>query len=250
MVTARDVVDWVAARAGSFYYSQGPERLDWPTRGTDCSALCVLAYRHVAGIEIGSYTDNMVGRGKTVFGTEELSAETAIAKLLPGDLIFFQWKGHSGGPYWDHVEMYAGQGRNWSHGGPGMGPQLLDFRSEWNQANYIVARRYLEGEIDDMPSLNEIRQVVREEAGFQGAGAPMINNLYSGGAEWPATALGAMERRLVKESLGPMLVGRLAAIEARLAAMESGVEITEEMVSKAVQKAIESITVTVNRAGE
>ena len=65
---------------------------------------------------------------------------------------------------------------------------------------------------EDMPSLDEIRQIVREEAGWQGPGAPMITNLYSGGSEWPATALGALQRRLVVESLGPILAAAISAV--------------------------------------
>lgn len=149
MATGQEVVDWVASNKGKFEYSQTGDRLHPETSGlTDCSGLVAAAYRIVAGLDIGTYTDNMVDKGRSVFDTSENSVEKVQSLLQPGDLVFFQWNGHSGGPYWDHVEIYAGNGTLWSHGGdPLYGPVQTLLRNEWNNSNLVVARRFLGDDI-------------------------------------------------------------------------------------------------------
>lgn len=141
MATKQDVVNWIADRSGRFAYSQQKGRLQPDSTGfTDCSGLIIAAYRAIFGIDIGTYTGTMLDKcPEQVFGTEENSADSAINKLQVGDLIFYNWTYHN--PTFDHVEIYAGSGKNWSHGGPGNGPNLVDFHYEWNLAYEVVARR-------------------------------------------------------------------------------------------------------------
>lgn len=159
MATGQDIVNWCAANAGKFPYSQTGDRLHPETSGiTDCSGLAAAAYRIVAGLDIGTYTDNEINTGSAVFGTDENSVNRAQSLLQPGDLVFYQWRGHDGGPYWDHVEVYAGSGQLWSQSGdPLYGPKLVNFADEWGQANLIAARRYIGA---DVPAATAAPQTV------------------------------------------------------------------------------------------
>ena len=109
---------------------------------------------------------------------------------------------------------------------------------------------------DDMPSLDEIRQVVREEAGWQGPGAPMIANLYSGGSEWPATALGALQRRLVAESLGPILAAAISAVGEGLdgdqiaAKVQASVTVALDESTASLQAIAQQMRDTIDTAGD
>lgn len=140
MAGVQDVVNWVASRSGRFAYSQQPGRLNPDSSGfTDCSALIVAAYREVMGVNIGTYTGNMLNHGSVVFDESMESVGQAQSLLVPGDCVFFNWYGHN--PTYDHVELYAGNGMLWSHGGPGYGPNFVSFAREWDMAYEIRAVR-------------------------------------------------------------------------------------------------------------
>lgn len=144
MANVQDVVNWVANRRGRFAYSQLGDRLHPDQSGsTDCSALIIAAYREVLGMNIGTYTGNMLTHGTVVFDESMESVGQAQSLLIPGDCVFFNWYGHN--PTYDHVELYAGSGNLWSHGGPGYGPILTNFTREWNSASEIRAVRMVAG---------------------------------------------------------------------------------------------------------
>lgn len=118
---------WMTDRIGQFAYSQ-QDRFDNLTtdgdgRSADCSSLVLTAYREVAKVEVGTFTDAQAGNGRPVFDTDLEDVEQAIALLQPGDLILVKHYIPAGSAYWDHVEMYVGDGKTCGHGGPGAGPQ-------------------------------------------------------------------------------------------------------------------------------
>lgn len=138
---------WITDRIGQFAYSQ-QDRFDNLTtdgdgRSADCSSLVLMAYREVAGLEVGTYTDAQAGNGRPVFDVNLEDVEQAIALLQPGDLVLVKHYIPAGSAYWDHVEMYVGDGKTCGHGGPGAGPQIHDFRAMWKQEMQLIARRYV-----------------------------------------------------------------------------------------------------------
>ena len=138
---------WMTDRIGQYAYSQ-QDRFDNITtdgdgRSADCSSLVQMAYRDVAKVEVGSYTDAQAGNGRPVFDVNLEDVEQAIALLQPGDLVLVKHHVPAGSPYWDHVEMYVGDGKTCGHGGPGAGPQIHDFRAMWKQEMQLIARRYV-----------------------------------------------------------------------------------------------------------
>lgn len=138
---------WMTDRIGQFAYSQ-QDRFDNLTtdgdgRSADCSSLVLMAYREVAKVEVGTYTDAQAGNGRPVFDVNLEDVEQAIALLQPGDLVLVKHYIPAGSAYWDHVEMYVGDGKTCGHGGPGAGPQIHDFRAMWKQEMQLIARRYV-----------------------------------------------------------------------------------------------------------
>ncbi len=138
------MLNWQREHAGQLKYSQTADtRLASDaarmTTATDCSGLIARLYKHFAGIDVGTYTGNEQNYGKLV--TTKKSVAAAGKGMLPGDVILFNWSGHN--PTWDHIAMYAGNGRIWNHGGPGRGPLNWSLRDNVNSATEVMVRRYL-----------------------------------------------------------------------------------------------------------
>ena len=95
---------------------------DTEQRGySDCSSAVRAAIRAACGADIGGNTDAQLrnrARGQIVHETDTGMPDESL--LLPGDCLYFK-----GNPYHlmevGHVEMYAGPGELYGHGG-GLGP--------------------------------------------------------------------------------------------------------------------------------
>ena len=101
-----------------------------------------------------------------------------------------------------------------------------------------------------------IDQIVQSRAGYYGPNAPMIPNLHSGGSEWPGTTLGAMERRLVQESLLPAILQAVAGMkdgqdpEAVGAAVEAAIARGTAAANAAILAMVAEVRRTLDGAGE
>ena len=158
----RRLVEAFVGDVGKRKYSMNM-KLRWPVgEYADCSSLARHWYKEICGIEIGTYTGDQQRYGVEVFGAEEQTVEGAMAKLQLADLIFFDWDG-VGVDGLDHVEMYIGNGKTCGHGGPGMGPTIKDFRSQWNSAHTVKARRYVQM-ANIQEEKEETKQMTEEEA--------------------------------------------------------------------------------------
>lgn len=165
---------WMTDHIGQFAYSQQDRfdnlTTDGDSQSADCSSLVLMAYREVAKVEVGTYTDAQAGNGRPVFDVNLEDVEQAIALLQPGDLVLVKHHIPAGSAYWDHVEMYVGDGKTCGHGGPGAGPQIHDFRAMWKQEKQLIARRYVTSdttttpsEDNSMPSAEDIARAVWEQ---------------------------------------------------------------------------------------
>lgn len=139
------VVDLFKSWEMSFAYGQGPGRLDPVASGYgDCSSTCWRAYQDVSGVNCGTWTGDMVGRG-TLIAEGTGADQLPVDKMQPADLVLICWYGYN--PSFDHVEMYVGDNSLWGHGGPGNGPHLnstdaRNFPAASGMTNWQV-RRYL-----------------------------------------------------------------------------------------------------------
>ena len=155
MSHARDVrtaiVAWMAKHDGDFGYTndyrrKDPERYGWG----DCSSTIAQAYRQCAGIEIGERSFNIAQNGTAVQSCSSWR-ELDEDAMRPADIICMGWHSGAFAGRISHVELYAGQGLTWGHGGPGRGPRLhrLSDRSLTGSANIIMVRRFVP---DDTPT--------------------------------------------------------------------------------------------------
>ena len=126
-----------------FAYSQGAGRLDPISSGYgDCSSTVWFAYQQVAGIDVGTWTGAMAGKG-TKIASGYSGDNLPIEDMEPADLVLIMWNGWNGS--FDHVEMYMGNNELWGHGGPDYGPDqtTTDARNYPRYMYYWEVRRYL-----------------------------------------------------------------------------------------------------------
>ena len=151
MSQARDVrtaiVAWMAKHDGDFGYTndyrrRDPERYGWG----DCSSTIAQAYRQCAGIEIGERSFNIASDpGAYTVASATSWRDLPLSDLKPADIICMGWHSGAFAGRISHVELYAGQGLTWGHGGPGRGPRLhaLSDPRLTGSANIIMVRRFI-----------------------------------------------------------------------------------------------------------
>ena len=126
-----------------FAYSQGAGRLDPLSSGYgDCSSTIWFAYQQIAGIDVGTWTGAMAGKG-TVIGSGYSSDPLPVDDMQPADLVLIMWNGWNAS--FDHVELYMGNNELWGHGGPDNGPNQTtsNARNYTQYTYYWEVRRYL-----------------------------------------------------------------------------------------------------------
>lgn len=126
-----------------FAYSQGAGRLDPISSGYgDCSSTVWFAYQQVAGVDVGTWTGAMAGKG-TKIASGYSGDNLPIEDMEPADLVLIMWNGWNGS--FDHVELYMGNNELWGHGGPDYGPDqtTTDARNYPRYMYYWEVRRYL-----------------------------------------------------------------------------------------------------------
>ena len=139
------IVAWMAKHDGDFGYTndyrrRDPERYGWG----DCSSTIAQAYRQCAGIEIGERSFDIAQNGTAVQSCSswrELDEDI----VRPADVVCMGWHSGAFAGRISHVELYAGQGLTWGHGGPGRGPRLhrLSDPRLTGSANIIMVRRFI-----------------------------------------------------------------------------------------------------------
>lgn len=126
-----------------FAYSQGAGRLDPVNTGYgDCSSTIWAAYQQVAGIDVGTWTGAMAGKGKKI-ASGRTNDDLPIDEMQPADLVLIMWYGYNAS--FDHVELYMGNNTLWGHGGPENGPNETTTNAK-EYPRYMYAwevRRYL-----------------------------------------------------------------------------------------------------------
>lgn len=126
-----------------FAYSQGAGRLDPISSGYgDCSSTVWFAYQQVVGIDVGTWTGAMAGKG-TKIASGYSGDNLPIEDMEPADLVLIMWNGWNSS--FDHVELYMGNNELWGHGGPDYGPDqtTTDARNYPRYMYYWEVRRYL-----------------------------------------------------------------------------------------------------------
>lgn len=140
---------------GKLHYSLGS--VQDPDKGlASCASTVAWAYKKALGIRPGdtvspgayaSSTSQAKDNRFTTIWTNNGSGlpNSMINNLMPGDIIYQNWNQTRNNGMMKHTEMYAGNGKTLSHGGPNyndMGPVYRDLTSSNRRAHTMMIRRY------------------------------------------------------------------------------------------------------------
>lgn len=123
-----------------------PDRYGWG----DCSSTIAQAYLQCAGIRLGERSFNIATQGRSVAYTHTWR-NLDLDALRPADVICMGWSTGAFAGRISHVELYAGNGYTWGHGGPGRGPRFhrLSDPSLTGSASIIAVRRFIEDDSEE-----------------------------------------------------------------------------------------------------
>lgn len=135
---------------GKIKYSlSGPQN---PDRGSaSCASTVGWAYRKVLGDKDSSLKN--MSASSTAQATHPsfttiwanngsgLSNDFINKYLRPGDILYQNWSRTSNNGKMNHTEMYAGNGADLSHGGPGRGP-VIKTLDDYRRKHTMMIRRY------------------------------------------------------------------------------------------------------------
>ena len=171
MGVRENLVNWMAARHRAFAYSNDkPGKLSPDaTRYSDCSGTIYSAYAS-QGIRIGTMSYEQAENGRRIAqGTTPTQFAQISGYLRQGDIVAMALRhGVGSGSRINHVEMYAGDGNSWGHGGmPGeaRGPNLHSIYGRWllQDAAFWVVQRIVEDEPTTNPQEYEENELNSEE---------------------------------------------------------------------------------------
>lgn len=140
------LVDKMNSIRGQIAYSlSGPQD---PDKGSaSCASTVGWAYRKVLGLDnmsASSATQSKDSRFVDIVRLGQPGAQPGkifdTSVLQPGDIVYMYNKFNNGGGS-NHTEMYIGDGKDLSHGGPDAGPQLRTLNAD-RQKRVFAVRRY------------------------------------------------------------------------------------------------------------
>lgn len=141
----------MAKHEGAFGYTndwrrRDPERYGWG----DCSSTIAQAYLQCSGIRLGERSFNIAVQGRSIAYTHTWH-DLDLDALRPADVICMGWATGLFAGRISHVELYAGGGYTWGHGGPGRGPRFhrLSDPSLTGSASIIAVRRFIEDDSEE-----------------------------------------------------------------------------------------------------
>lgn len=123
-----------------------------PDKGTaSCASTVAWAYRKVLGgkdsslnnMSASSTTQSKHPSFTTIWANNGsgLSSDFISKNLRPGDILYQNWSRTSNNGKMNHTEMYAGNGTDLSHGGPGRGP-VVKTLDDYRRKHTMMIRRY------------------------------------------------------------------------------------------------------------
>lgn len=150
------LMDKLASIQGQITYSTAPGAPQDPDKGNaSCASMMNWAYRKVfpdvfegKPMSSNAWDQTLDSRFKTIF-VQTGGKKFDLSQFQPGDLLYFDSRTANGSienNRMEHVDMYAGNGQIWYHGGGSsgnqMGPIMKPF-NEWRYKNLMMVRRYI-----------------------------------------------------------------------------------------------------------
>ena len=150
------LMDKLAGIQGQITYSTAPGAPQDPDKGNaSCASMMNWAYRKVfpdvfegKPMSSNAWDQTLDSRFKTIF-VQTGGKKFDLSQFQPGDLLYFDSRTANGSienNRMEHVDMYAGNGQIWYHGGGSsgnqMGPIMKPF-DNWRYKNLMMVRRYI-----------------------------------------------------------------------------------------------------------
>lgn len=148
------LMDKLAGIQGQITYSTSGAQ-DPDKGNASCASMMNWAYRKVfpdvfegKPMSSNAWDQTLDSRFKTIF-VQTGGKKFDLSQFQPGDLLYFDSRTANGSienNRMEHVDMYAGNGQIWYHGGGSsgnqMGPIMKPF-NEWRYKNLMMVRRYI-----------------------------------------------------------------------------------------------------------
>lgn len=148
------LMDKLAGIQGQITYSTSGAQ-DPDKGNASCASMMNWAYRKVfpdvfegKPMSSNAWDQTLDSRFKTIF-VQTGGKKFDLSQFQPGDLLYFDSRTANGSienNRMEHVDMYAGNGQIWYHGGGAsgnqMGPIMKPF-NEWRYKNLMMVRRYI-----------------------------------------------------------------------------------------------------------
>lgn len=138
----KKVVAQMASIIGKLRYSLSGGQQN-PDKGVaSCASTVGWAYNKALGVKNMSASSTAQCKHpdfETIWTNKGKPLDPRI--LQPGDILYQNWDRTSNNGKMKHTEMYAGNNRDLSHGGPGAGPQYKDL-NEYRRKHTMMVRRY------------------------------------------------------------------------------------------------------------
>lgn len=114
-----------------------------PDKGSaSCASTVGWAYRKafgLSGMSASSTEQSKNDNFETIWTNDGSGLDTSILK--PGDVLYMNWGQTKNTGAMKHTEMYAGNNKDLSHGGPGAGPVYKDL-NDYRRKHTMMVRRY------------------------------------------------------------------------------------------------------------
>ena len=230
------LVSVMGSKLGKLRYSLDGKEQD-PDKGVaSCASTVGWTYKKVLGdnfaknqMSASSTAQSKDPRFTTIYsnnGTNLLD----YSKLLPGDILYDNWEQTVNNGEMQHTEMYAGNGKVLSHGGPGNGPTYKDLNN-YRLKHLMMVRRYngfinnsSENDMQNAPSYARAAAANAMTGSGSGLVAP---RLYASGG---ATGLTSMAN---KSSM--MLTDMASSIKASAANGQISGELLQQLIMAIIE---------------
>lgn len=178
------LVDTMNSIRGRIRYSLKGDQQNPDNGAASCASTVGWAYRKVLGgnfetnpMSASSTTQSKDSRFQTVWRNDGVTPLN-MSILQPGDIMYMNWDQIVDNGKMKHTEMYAGNGTNLSHGGPGNGPVVKNMNA-YRKKHLMQVRRYTPFIDGDTPVYNNAGSSTTTDTNTAVSGTSLMDQLSS-----------------------------------------------------------------------
>lgn len=208
------LMDKLAGIQGQITYSTSGAQ-DPDKGNASCASMMNWAYRKVfpdvfegKPMSSNAWDQTLDSRFKTIF-VQTGGKKFDLSQFQPGDLLYFDSRTANGSienNRMEHVDMYAGNGQIWYHGGGSsgnqMGPIMKPF-NDWRYKNLMMVRRYIPFIDGSVKTYDDSEITYSNPSGSAGIyGSTSTGSSDSSSTDYGDTALGNIFGAITSASTG------------------------------------------------